>query len=128
MVKEDRDKLTFLIPWGRYRYCVAPMGYLASGYTQRFTEITKAIENKRTIMDDSVVFSKDMKTNFYDVCKMLQIASEAGLIFNGDKFQFGLSTVDFAGLEITDYGVRPSKKFLEAIRNFPRPKNITEMR
>ena len=50
------------------------------------------------------------------------------MIFNGDKFQFGQNTVDFAGLEITDYGVRPSKKFLEAIRNFPRPKNITEMR
>ena len=98
MVKEDRDKLTFLIPWGRYRYCVAPMGYLASGdeYTQRFTEITKAIENKRTIVDDLVVFSKDTKTNFYDVCKMLQIASEAGLISNSDKFQFGQSTVDFS--------------------------------
>ena len=75
VMKEDRDKLTFLTPWGQYRYCMAPMAYLASGdgYTQRFTEITKTIENKRTIVDDSVVFSKDMKTNFYDVCKMFNI-------------------------------------------------------
>ena len=130
VVKEDRDKLTFLTPWGRFRYCVAPQGYLASGdgYTQRFTDITQTIENKRTIVDDSVIYSPDMRSNFYDVCRMLQIASEAGLIFNGDKFQFGQSKVDFAGLEITDYGVRPCRKFLEAIRNFPRPKNITEMR
>ena len=48
VMKEDRDKLTFLTPWGRYRYCVAPQGYLASGdgYTQIFTKITKAIKNK----------------------------------------------------------------------------------
>ena len=28
---EDRDKLTFITQWGRYRYLKAPQGYLASG-------------------------------------------------------------------------------------------------
>ena len=50
------------------------------------------------------------------------------MIFNSDKFQFGLNKVAFAGLEITDEGVRPSRKFLEAIRAFPAPTNITETR
>ena len=53
---------------------------------------------------------------------MLQIASEAGLIFNGDKFQFGLSTLDFAGLEITDYGVRPSKKIFGGYQKLSKAK------
>ena len=26
--KEDRDKLTFITPWGRYRYLKAPQGYI----------------------------------------------------------------------------------------------------
>ena len=41
--KEDIHKLTFITPWGRFRYKVAPMGYLASGdgYTFRFDEITR---------------------------------------------------------------------------------------
>ena len=128
--EEDRDKLTFLTPWGRYKYCVAPQGYLASGdgYTQRFADITKEISNKRTIIDDTVIWGEDLKENFQQVCQLLEMCSKAGLVFNSDKFQFGKETVEFAGLEITSYGVRPSKKFLDAIRAFPRPENISEMR
>ena len=59
---------------------------------------------------------------------MLEVCSRAGLIFNSDKFQFGRDTVDFAGLEITSYGVRPSKRFLDSIMAFPRPENISEVR
>ena len=39
-----------------------------------------------------------------------------------------MDKVDFAGLEITSEGVRPSRKFLEAIRAFPALTNITEAR
>ena len=59
---------------------------------------------------------------------MLDVCCTAGLIFNPDKFQFGQDSVRFAGLEITNDGVRPSKRFLEAIRAFPAPTNITEAR
>lgn len=35
--KEDRHFTTFITPWGRYRYCTAPQGYIASGdgYSRR---------------------------------------------------------------------------------------------
>ena len=35
LMEEDRDKTTFITPWGRYWYKVSPQGYLASmdGYT-----------------------------------------------------------------------------------------------
>ena len=84
--EEDRDKLTFLTPWGRYRYCVAPQGYLASGdgYTQRFADIAKDISNKRTIIDDTVIWSDNLEDNFKQVCHLLEICSKAGHIFNSD--------------------------------------------
>ena len=109
---------------------MAPQGYLASGdaYTHRFSEISSDIKNKRTIVDDMVLWSNDVATNFTDVCKMLEVCYTAGLIFNSDKFQFGQDVVEFAGLEIADDGVRPCKKFLDAIRAFPTPTNITEVR
>ena len=39
--EEDRHVTTFITPWGRYRYRVAPQGFLASGdaYTQRFDSL-----------------------------------------------------------------------------------------
>ena len=57
MVEEDRDKTTFITPWGRYRYRVAPQGYLASmdGYTHRFNLITEVIKNKATIVDNTLL-------------------------------------------------------------------------
>ena len=130
VVEADRDKLCFVTQWGRYRYRVAPQGYLASGdaYTHRFAQIAKEVTNKRTIVDDTVIWSDNMEDNFNDVCKLLAVCCEAGLIFNSDKFQFGQDTVDFAGLEITSDGVRPSRKFLESIRTLPAPTNITEAR
>ena len=130
VVEADRDKLCFVTQWGVYRYRVAPQGYLASGdgYTHRFAQIAKEITNKRTIVDDTVLWSENMEDNFNDVCKLLTVCCEAGLIFNSDKFQFGQDTVDFAGLEITRDGVRPSRKFLESIRALPAPTNITDAR
>ena len=130
MVEKDRDKLCFVTHWGCYRYRVAPMGYLAigDGYSHRFSEIAKDIENRRTIVDDTVLWSDDLESNFNEVCKMLDVCCTAGLIFNPDKFQFCQDSVSFAELEITNDRVMPSKRFLEAIRAFPAPTNITEAR
>ena len=36
--------------------------------------------------------------------------------------------VEFAGFEITPQSIRPSDKFLEAIKNFPTPTDITGIR
>ena len=68
----------------------------------RSPRITSDIKNKRTIVDDTVLWSGDLATNFADVCKMLEVCHTAGLIFNSDKFQFGQDVVEFAGLEITE--------------------------
>ena len=74
------------------------------------------------------MWSNDVETNFTDVCKLLEVCHIAGLIFNSDKFQFAPDVVDFAGLEVTNTGVRPSRKFLDANRAFQRPTNISEVR
>ena len=105
---EDRDKTTFITPLGRFRYRLAPQGYLA-----------EKIKNKQVIVDDMLIWSDDVKQNFYDVSNLLETGHKAGLIFNSDKFQFGQDVVDFAGLEISKTGVRPCKKFIESIRHFP---------
>ena len=130
IVEEDRDKTTFITPWGRFRYRVSPQGYLASmdGYTHRFSLITEGIVNKKTIVDDTLLWSENLEENFYDVCNMLATCHNAGLIFNSDKFQFGQETVEFAGLDVTMDGVRPSRKFLEGIKSFPRPDTLSEAR
>lgn len=41
---------------------------------------------------------------------------------------FGADTVEFAGFEITPSILRPCKKYLDAIRDFPTPVTITDVR
>ena len=127
---EDREKLTFITQWGRYRYLKAPQGYLASGdgYTHRDHLISQHIKNKVTLVDDTLLWDQDVKTNFHSICNFLQTYGEAGLVFNSEKFQFAQDIVQFGGLEVTNEGVRPAKEFLDAIMNLPTPSCITDIR
>jgi hypothetical protein len=51
-----------------------------------------------------------------------------GIILNPEKLVFCQDTVSFAGFEITPDNVRPCQQYLDAIRKFPKPNNITDMR
>ena len=39
--EEDKDLTTFITPWGRFRYCVAPQGLICSGdgFTDRMDRL-----------------------------------------------------------------------------------------
>ena len=59
---------------------------------------------------------------------MLKVYGDAGLVFNWEKFQFGQDVVQFAGLEVTETGVRPAADLLKTISELPPPTNITGVR
>ena len=46
--EEDRDLTTFITPWGRFRYKVAPQGFLSSsdGFTERMDSIYEETEDE----------------------------------------------------------------------------------
>ena len=56
---DDRHLTTFITPWGRYRYCVAPQGYISSGdaYTRRYDELVAEIPNKTKCVEDALLWS-----------------------------------------------------------------------
>ena len=63
-----------------------------------------------------------------DTCKFISLSSKAGIVFNKKKFQFGSDKVEFLGFIVNEDSVRPSDKFLGAIQDFPRPRDITGIR
>ena len=48
--------------------------------------------------------------------------------YQSSKLSFAKTTVTFAGFEITPTMVRPFSQYLEAIQDFPAPRNITDVR
>ena len=128
--EEDRHLTTFITPWGRYRYKTAPQGYLAAGdaYTRRYDEIISDINNKVKVVDDTVLWADNLSDIFFLTCKFLTKCGENGITLNPQKFHFGEDVVEFAGFQITPQTICPSDKFLEAIKNFPTPTDITGIR
>ena len=127
---EDKHYTTFITPWGRYRYCTAPQGYIASGdgYTRRYDEITSSIPNKTKCVDDTLLWSDTIEESFFQACNWLDICGRHGITLNPEKFRFAQDDIEFAGFEITNDTVRPCKKYIRAISDFPTPQNLTDVR
>ena len=126
----DRHLTTFITPWGRMRYRVAPQGYIASGdaYTRRFDAIVSDFPNKSKCTDDSLLWEDDLEKSFFQSVDWLDICGNNGVTCNPEKFDFGQDEVEFAGFEITNDSVRPCVKFFEAIQDYPTPRSISDIR
>ena len=127
---EDRHVTTFLTPWGRYRYCVAPMGFLSSGdaFNERYDAITVNHTAKVRCVDDTCTWADTVSESFFQTCELLDTCAKNGITLNPKKFQFCQDTVTFAGLEVTLTNIRPCQKFLDAILNYPTPTDISGAR
>ena len=126
----DRHITTFLTPWGRYRYRTTPQGLncAGDGYTQRSDLIMEGIKDMARCIDDTIMWTDNIGQNFFKVCDFLTRCSNAGMVFNPSKFQFSEKEVDYVGFRITDKGIRPQEQFLQSVRDFPIPRNITDVR
>ena len=124
---EDRHFTTFITPWGRYRYCAAPQGYIASGdgYSRRFAS---TVPDKTKCIDDTLLWSNTIEDSYFQAANWLDLCGRHGITLNPDKFQFAPDEVEFAGFAIASNTVRPCKKYLRAISDFPTPQNITDVR
>ena len=128
--EEDRHYTTFITPWGLYRYKRVPQGFVSSGdgYNRRFDDILAHITRLVRCVDDSLLHDTTVEEHWWRVMEFMEVAGHAGVILNPGKFQFSKKTVDFAGFRITEDAVEPLPKYLDAIREYPTPRNITDMR
>ena len=128
--EEDRHLTTFYTPWGRYRYKTCPQGYNTSGdaYTHRYDKIVMGVKNMRRVIDDTLLYEDNIEKAFHQVAEYLTLVGKNGIILNPDKFQFAADTVDWAGVRLTAEKVEPLPAHVKAIREYPAPRNITDMR
>ena len=126
----DKDLTTFITPWGRYRYTTAPQGLKPSGdgFTDRMDSLFSEFERSRRCVDDTLLYDDSIESQFFRTCAFLDLAAQHGIILNPDKFQFAEMEVDFVGFRLTATGPRPTDDFLQGIRNFPTPTNLTDVR
>ena len=136
LARKDRHKTTFNTEWGMFRYLRVPQGYLSSGdsYTKHTDAIleacpgTPATNDFEKIIDDVIQWSDTLEEAFFRICSMLSHCNQNGMVFSPEKFEFAKESVEFAGFQITMEGIKPTDKYVAAIKNFPTPTNISEVR
>ena len=128
--ESDRHLTTFITPFGRWCYTRSPQGFLSSGdgYNRRFSAILTDFLRQERCIDDTVFYDNNLEEHWWRTIDFLSLVGRAGIVLNQDKFQFAQQTVDFAGFRVSASSVEPLPKFLDAIREFPTPANITDIR
>ena len=128
--EEDKHYTTFITDWGRYRYRVAPQGYVSStdGYCKRYDQVIEPVARKAKVTDDTALWDSGLEEHWWRIIDYLELVGKNGIVLNGEKFQFCEKTVDFAGFRVSSEKVEPLPKYLKAIETFPTPRNISDVR
>ena len=101
---------------------------LVDAYNYRFDKVTENVENLRRCVDDSLLHAATLEEAFFQTAEYLSLLGQNGILQNSEKFQFGTKTVEWAGFSIGKHCVKPLPKHTGAIRTFPTPLNITDLR
>ena len=128
--EDSRQYTTFVTEWVMFRYERMPMGdhMPMDAYNYRFNKVTADVGNKKRCVDDSLLYSETMEKSFIQAAKYLALMGNNGIIQCPEKFQFGSKNVAWAGFTIEPDCVKPLPKHTEAVRTYPTPGNITDMR
>ena len=128
--ESDRHLTTFITTHGRFRYKRAPQGFLSSGdaFNRRFDAILADFTRKERLSDDTLHYDTDLEEHWWRTIVLLDTVGRNGMVLNPTKFQFCQREVDFVGFRITEERIDPHPKYFSAIRDFPTPRNATDIK
>ncbi|CAG9086928.1 unnamed protein product [Plutella xylostella] len=132
MAPESRHLTAFVTPDGLYEFKRMPFG-LANAPALFQKMINKILGSKRftsalAYMDDLLVPSVSIEEGFQRLEEVLQLLKSAGLTLKLSKCSFFDTQIEYLGYEISAHGVKPGEKKIEAVKKFPVPRNVHELR
>ncbi len=128
--EESQLLTTFCTPWGRFKHLRATMGLTSAGdeYNRRTDAELSDIPRTEKIVDDILVYDSSWAAHVDHVRQFLTRCRRAGITLNPKKFKLGEDKVSFAGYIVGADGIRADPDKLKAVRGFPKPTNITDLR
>lgn len=128
----DKEKTAFNTPSGHYQWTRMPMGLANSAAVwQRTADVVLAgLLGKlcHVYLDDIIIFSDSFEDHLRHIENVLVRLKEAGLKLKPSKCQFLKPEVKYLGHIISPNGVRPDPEKVWCVREFPRPRNVKEIR
>ena len=133
MEESSQEKTAFVIPGGgHFEFLRMPFGLTNAVPTfQRLMSVVlEGLLPLRCLvyLDDVLVIGRSFEQHLENLEAVLEAISKAGLKVKPSKCHFAQSSVDFLSFIISDSGLAPDCKKVEAISRYPTPKNLTELR
>ena len=115
---------------GLFQYTRMPFGVSsAPSIFQRIMDsVLQGIPKVIVYIDDILITGSTDKEHLETLEKVLYKLKEAGIHLNKDKCFFLQESVVYLGYKIDKNGIHPLAEKVEAVKNAPEPKNITELK
>lgn len=132
MANESKHLTGFVTPDGHYEFQRMPFGLAnAPAVFQRM--VNKILGNRRfeyalAYLDDVLVPSKTIDEMFVRLEDVLKVFRQYGLTLKLSKCRFFDNTVSYLGYDISSQGIQPGITKVLAVREFPKPRNVHEVR
>ena len=121
--KRDRWKTCIATPWGLFNFRRLAMGLQnsAQSFQRLLDDVLRGVPGIFCYLDDVLVFIRTRKEHMKTLELLFERLDKAGLTLALDKCVFGQDKLQFLGYEVSQEGISPIKKKVEALRNFPTP-------
>ena len=79
-------------------------------------------------LDDILIASTSINEHLKHVEKVLQRLKQAGLQLKPGKCTFATTEIQYLGYTLTPKGVKPNDSKVTAVKDFPRPKTVRQVK
>nr|ABA93562.1 transposon protein, putative, unclassified [Oryza sativa Japonica Group] len=124
MAKEDKEKTTFITPFGVFCYVKMPFGLITAGNTFQRTVQGNNVE---AYVDDIVVKTKTSDSLIDDLRETFDNLRRYRLMLNLEKCTFGVPSGKLLGFLVSGRGVEANPEKIKAIENMKSPTRLKEV-
>lgn len=123
---DDVDKTAIITPFGLFEFVKMTFGLCNAAQTfQRFiNEVFAGLDDVFPYLDDVLVVSCNKEEHIRLLRLVFERLQAHSLVINVSKCKFGQSSVEFLGHELTSKGTSPLSVKVEAILQYPEPKDV----
>ena len=136
MSPSSREKTAFVTPQRLFEFLVMPFGLTnPPAVFQRLMQRVFTGLNPESgpdfvtvYIDDVLIFSRTLEEHLTHLQTVIGRIEEAGLKLKPSKCQFVRQEVEYLGHLVTPQGLKTNSRLVEAVREFPRPIDVSGVR